>query len=75
MNVYDGPITNSRREQFLKEKLIHSQGDRIEQLEQQNKELVELVYKCRGMQYARSSAECSLIWEDVEKKLQEIKGE
>jgi hypothetical protein len=44
-------------------------------LYQQNKELVELVYKCRGMQYARSSAECSLIWEDVEKKLQEIKGE
>lgn len=47
----------------------------IQKLEQQNKALRELVDSCRGMQWARSSGECSQIWNKVEKELKEICGE
>lgn len=42
-------------------------------LEKENEELIELVYRCRSMQYARNSAECSQVWGEVEAKLKQIK--
>jgi len=43
-------------------------------LKQENAKLRELVYKCKSMQYARTSAESSEIWDEVEEKLREIGG-
>lgn len=46
-----------------------------QELQKQNEELIGLIYECRAMQWARSSEECSNIYNEVEEKLKQIKGE
>jgi len=55
-----------------KDECINSLSQKNDKLESQKKALRELVYKCRSMQYARTTAECSGIWNEVEEKLREI---
>ena len=42
-------------------------------LEKENKALVELIYKGRGLLNARTSIEAYEIWEEIEEKLKQIK--
>lgn len=45
-----------------------------DKLQAENEALRELVYKCRGLLYARNSGEAHRIWGDVEDKLYDLLG-